>query len=117
MKIFREFTFDAAHRLNHLPEGHKCARLHGHTYRLRVELDGPLDSTMQWVLDFAELKSHVQRVIDPLDHHTLNEVEGLEQPTTERIAIWIWDRLKPDLPVLSRIELWENANSGCVYEG
>jgi len=117
MEIFREFTFDAAHRLDHLPPGHKCARLHGHTYRLTVYLDGPLDPTMGWVVDFAEVKRLTQRVLEPLDHHLLNDVPGLEQPTTERIAMWVWDRLKPELPQLSKVVLWENANSGCTYTG
>lgn len=117
MEVFRNFTFDAAHRLEHLPKGHKCARVHGHTYRLTVYAEGPLDPKVGWIVDFAQIKSVTNEVIAPLDHHMLNEVPGLEQPTTEHIAIWIWDRLKPVLPELSRIELWENANSGVVYNG
>lgn len=117
MEIFREFTFDAAHSLGHLPEGHKCARVHGHTYRLAVHVTGEIDPVIGWVLDFAELKARVGRVLERLDHHLLNDVAGLEQPTAERIAIWIWDALKPDLPGLSKVVLWENANSGCVYTG
>jgi 6-pyruvoyltetrahydropterin/6-carboxytetrahydropterin synthase len=117
MEIFCEFTFDAAHRLNHLPDGHKCARLHGHTYRLVVHVAGPLDPKMGWVVDFAELKQAANEVIAPLDHHLLNEVPGLEQPTVEHIAVWIWDRLKPAVPGLSRVVLWENAKSGCGYAG
>ena len=117
MEIFREFTFDAAHRLGHLPEGHKCARVHGHTYRLVVHVTGGLDPTIGWVIDFAEIKRITQRALEPLDHHLLNEVAGLEQPTTEHIAKWLWDRLKPELEGLSKIVLWENQNSGCVYTG
>lgn len=117
MEIFREFTFDAAHRLDHLPEGHKCARVHGHTYRLTVYVEGSLDTTLGWIVDFAEIKRLTNAVLAHLDHHFLNEVDGLEQPTTELIAIWIWDRLKPDLPGLCRIQLWENQNSGCTYAG
>lgn len=117
MEIFREFTFDAGHHLEHLPEGHKCARPHGHTYKLVVFLDGPLDPVLGWVMDFAEVKRAVESVIDQLDHHYLNDIEGLEQPSAERIAIWIWDRLKPQLPLLVRVELWENTTSGCMYAG
>ena len=117
MEIFREFTFDAAHRLEHLPEGHKCARIHGHTYRLRVVLAGPLDPVIGWVLDFAELKRVVSGVLEPLDHHLLNDVPGLEQPTTERIIAWLWERLQPELPQLTRLELWENTTSGAIYAG
>lgn len=117
MEIFREFTFDAAHRLDHLPEGHKCARVHGHTYRLTVFVNGALDPDLGWIVDFAEVKRLTNEVIDTLDHHFLNEVEGLEQPTTELICVWIWDRLKPKLPGLCRLKLWENQNSGCTYAG
>ncbi len=117
MEIFREFTFDAAHRLDHLPAGHKCARIHGHTYRLKVFLGGPIDPVVGWIVDFAEVKRIVTDVLDPLDHHLLNDVPGLEQPTTERIIAWLWDRLRPRLPQLARLELWENATSGAVYAG
>lgn len=117
MEIFREFTFDAAHRLDHLPEGHKCARVHGHTYRLTVFLAGPLDPVVGWIVDFAEVKRAVTEVLEPLDHHLLNDVPGLEQPTTERIIVWLWDRLRERLPQVTRLELWENATSGAVYSG
>ncbi len=117
MEIFREFTFDSAHCLDHLPPGHKCARIHGHTYRLVVYVNGPLDPVLGWIVDFAEIKRLTREVLQHLDHHFLNEVDGLDQPTTEHIAMWIWDRLKPRLPGLVRLTLWENANSGCTYEG
>ena len=117
MEIFREFTFDSAHRLENLPEGHKCANIHGHTYRLRVYLGGPLAPVIGWIVDFAEVKRHVDWVLAPLDHHMLNDVEGLEQPTTERIAMWLWPRLAEGLPGMTRIELWENTTSGVVYDG
>lgn len=117
MEVFRQFTFDAAHRLDHLPEGHKCARVHGHTYRLKIYAQGPLDPKIGWVVDFARIKQAASAVLDQLDHRLLNDVPGLEQPTTEHIAVWIWDRLGPTLPELSRIELWENENSGVVYAG
>ncbi len=117
MEVFRQFTFDAAHRLDHLPEGHKCGRVHGHTYKLTVYAEGPLDGKVGWIVDFAQIKAMTNEVLGSLDHRMLNDVPGLEQPTTEHIAMWIWDRLKPVLPELSRIELWENANSGVVYDG
>lgn len=117
MEVFREFTFDAAHQLGGLPDGHKCARLHGHTYRLIVGVRGPLDEQIGWVIDFALIKQLVQALLARIDHQILNEVPGLEQPTTELIALWIWNNLKPDLPGLSRITLYENANSGVTYCG
>jgi 6-pyruvoyltetrahydropterin/6-carboxytetrahydropterin synthase len=117
LEVFREFHFDAAHRLENLPEGHKCARVHGHTYRLTVYVAGEGDPVMGWIVDFAELKRITEGVIGQLDHRLLNDVPGLEQPTTERVVVWIWDQLKPELPGLSRLRLWENATSGCEYVG
>lgn len=115
MRIFRYFTFDASHKLNHLPDGHKCARLHGHTYKLKVTLNGELQQPVGWVRDFAELKQIVtHNVIETLDHNNLNDIQGLDQPTAELIAVWIWNQLKPRLPELEEIELWENQNSGVL---
>ncbi|MCO6478460.1 MAG: 6-carboxytetrahydropterin synthase QueD [Phaeodactylibacter sp.] len=115
MEIFKEFTFDSAHYLPHVPEGHKCRRMHGHTYRLRLYVKGELDPHLGWVMDFADLKAAWKTIEARLDHHCLNEIEGLENPTAEHIAAWIWDRLKPQLPLLHKIELWESPTAGVVY--
>ncbi len=116
-RVFREFGFEAAHRLPRVPEGHKCARLHGHSFRVEVHVEGPLDPGLVWVIDFADLKAAWQPVHDALDHRYLNDVEGLENPTSENLASWIWERLvRGGLPV-SRIVVRETCTSGCVYEG
>jgi 6-pyruvoyltetrahydropterin/6-carboxytetrahydropterin synthase len=117
MRIFKEFKFEAAHSLPNVPEGHKCRRLHGHSYRVRVVLDGPVDPRMGWVCDFSEIKRIVQPLIDRLDHQHLNTIEGLSNSTAELIAVWFWDRLKPDLPMLEEIQVFETETSGCVYRG
>ena len=117
MEIYKEFTFEAAHRLPHVPEGHKCARLHGHSFRVTVYVDGPVDSRLGWVMDFAEIKSAFQPLLDRLDHHFLNEIEGLENPTSENLARWIWNRLKPTLPQLSKLIVSETCTTGCVFRG
>jgi 6-pyruvoyltetrahydropterin/6-carboxytetrahydropterin synthase len=117
MEIFREFTFEAAHRLPNVPAGHKCARLHGHSFRLTVHVRGPVGERSGWVMDFADLKAAVTPVLDRLDHAYLNEIEGLENPTSEVLARWIWARLTPTLPGLSRVTLHETCTSGCVYAG
>lgn len=116
MEIFREFTFEAAHRLPHVPKGHKCARLHGHSFKLEVHISGEVDPTMGWIMDFGDLKAAVNPVIAELDHHYLNEVPGLENPTSENLARWAWDRLADALP-LSAIVVRETCSSGCVYRG
>ncbi|MFZ1703958.1 MAG: 6-carboxytetrahydropterin synthase QueD [Saprospiraceae bacterium] len=117
MKIFKNFTFDSAHFLPNVPIGHKCKNIHGHTYRLKVELEGDLIPELEWVVDFAEVKRVINPIIDSIDHVLLNDIEGLENPTAERIAIWLWDKIKADLPMLTKIELYENKTSGVVYEG
>lgn len=117
MEIFKEFTFDSAHYLPHVPEDHKCRRMHGHTYKVKIVLEGPLHPKLGWVEDFAALKEAWKPLEKRLDHHTLNDIEGLENPTAEMIAIWIWDRLKTSLPLLSRIEVFETPTTGVVYRG
>jgi 6-pyruvoyltetrahydropterin/6-carboxytetrahydropterin synthase len=117
MEIFKEFGFEAAHRLPNVPEGHKCARLHGHSFRVEVHVRGRLDERLGWVMDFADLKAAVKPVIDRLDHYYLNEIEGLENPTSEVLARWLWARLRPSLPGLSRIVVRETCTSGCTYQG
>jgi 6-pyruvoyltetrahydropterin/6-carboxytetrahydropterin synthase len=116
MEIFREFTFEAAHRLPRVPEGHKCARLHGHSYRVRVHVVGDVDRDAGWVMDFGDIKKAFQPILEQLDHYYLNEISGLENPTSEILARWIWCRLADRLPV-SAIAVCETCVSGCIYRG
>ena len=117
MELFKDFSFEAAHRLPNVPAGHKCARLHGHSFQVRVTLDGPVDPTLGWVMDFADLKAACAPVIDALDHRYLNEIAGLENPTSEVVAAWLWERLAPALPFLASITVRETCTSGCTYRG
>lgn len=116
-RIFKDFSFEAAHRLPNVPEGHKCARLHGHSFRVRVVIEGPVDPVTGWVMDFADIKAVVRPLEDRLDHYYLNDIEGLENPTSEELARWIWRALRPQLPLLAAIEVRETCTSGCVYTG
>jgi 6-pyruvoyltetrahydropterin/6-carboxytetrahydropterin synthase len=117
MEIWKEFSFDAAHLLPNVPDGHKCRRLHGHTYTVRVHVRGEPDPSVGWIVDFADIKAAFDPIRDRLDHYYLNEIEGLENPTAEVLSRWIWQRLAPRLPGLSRIEIQETCTSGCTYEG
>ncbi len=117
MIIFKEFTFDSAHALPNVPDEHKCKRVHGHTYRLKVFIEGKLDPKLAWVMDFAVIKEVIKPVIDVIDHRYLNDIEGLENPTCEVISIWIWDRIISKIPGLKRLELNETPTSGVIYEG
>ena len=117
MDIFRVFQIEAAHRLPNVPEGHKCARLHGHSFRIEIHVSGPVGADTGWVMDFADLRQAFQPLFDQLDHQYLNDVDGLENPTSENLARWIWQRLAADLPQLSRVVVQETCNAGCVYTG
>ncbi len=117
MEIFKEFTIEAAHWLPNVPAGHKCRRLHGHSFRIAIHVRGPLDPHLGWVVDFADIKTAFQAIEDQIDHRCLNEVEGLENPTSENLARWLWTRLQPALPALSRIVVQETCTSGCIYKG
>lgn len=117
MDIFKRFTFEAAHLLPNLPAEHKCRRLHGHSFTVELHLRGPVTAPEDWVMDFGEVSRAFEPLWERLDHHYLNEIEGLENPTSEAIARWIWDRLKPDLPALDKVVLFETCTAGCVYRG
>jgi 6-pyruvoyltetrahydropterin/6-carboxytetrahydropterin synthase len=117
MEIYQEFTIEAGHRLPLVPAGHGCGRQHGHSFRIRVCLEGRVDPRAGWVADFAEIAAAFQPLREQLDHADLNGIPGLENPTSEHLALWIWDRLLPRLPDLSRVEVAETASSGCIYRG
>lgn len=117
MDIFKTFTIEAAHRLPHVPPGHKCARLHGHSFRVEVRVSGEPDPHSGWIMDFAEIKTAFRPLYEQLDHHYLNDIEELDNPTSERLAQWIWARLKPALPLLSEVVVHETCTSGCRYRG
>jgi 6-pyruvoyltetrahydropterin/6-carboxytetrahydropterin synthase len=117
MDIFKEFTFESAHRLPNVPAGHKCARLHGHSFKVELYVTGDIDESAGWIIDFADIKAAFKPLLEQLDHNYLNEIEGLENPTSEHIAIWIWDRLKPRLPQLSKVVVRETCTSGAIYRG
>ncbi len=117
MDVFKVFQVEAAHRLPNVPEDHKCARLHGHSFQIEVHVSGEVGETSGWVQDFADLKAAFKPIFDRLDHNYLNDIPGLENPTSEHLAAWIWNEIKPVLPLLSKIVVQETCTSGCVYTG
>jgi len=117
MEIFKEFTFEAAHRLPMVPPDHKCARLHGHSFQVALHVRGEVDEELGWCMDFADVAAAFKPVWERLDHHYLNEIDGLENPTSENLARWIWREVAPALPGLSKVVVRETCTSGCVYEG
>ncbi len=117
MKIYKEFKFDSAHWLPHVPPDHKCANMHGHTYYIEVHVEDELHPKLGWVLDYNDLKKVVKPLINQLDHKVLNEVEGLENPTAEMIAFWLWNQIKPKLQQLTQVVVKENPTNVCIYSG
>ncbi len=117
MEIFKEFTFDSAHHLPQVPEGHKCRRLHGHSFRVALHLSGAIDEELGWLQDFADVKAAFKPLHAQLDHRYLNEIDGLTNPTSENLARWIWRHLQPALPQLCKVVVQETCNAGCIYTG
>lgn len=116
-QISKEFRIEAAHRLPNLPEGHKCSRLHGHSFRITLHLEGHIDPHPGWIRDYAEITDLFKPVFDRLDHSYLNDVQGLENPTSENLARWIWREMKTRLPELSAVQVRETCTTGCTYMG
>ncbi len=117
VELIKEFRFEAAHRLPMVPEGHKCARLHGHSFRFEIHVRGPVDPRSGWLIDYGEISDAVRPVRKELDHQYLNEIPGLENPTSEVLAAWIWARVKPKLPNLSAVVVEETCTARCVFRG
>lgn len=117
MEIFKEFIFEAAHRLPHVPAGHKCGRLHGHSFRVALYIEGDVDPHTGWIRDFSEIKALFRPIYEQLDHNYLNDIPGLDNPTSEVLAKWIWQQVKPLIPELSRVRIHETCTSGCEYRG
>jgi 6-pyruvoyltetrahydropterin/6-carboxytetrahydropterin synthase len=117
VELRKTFQFEAAHRLPHVPPDHKCARLHGHSFRVEVVVAGECDPRLGWLIDYAEISAAFKPLLDQLDHYYLNDIPGLENATSENVARWIWERLKPSLPMLSEIVVAETCQSCCVYRG
>jgi 6-pyruvoyltetrahydropterin/6-carboxytetrahydropterin synthase len=117
MTIFRQFTFDSAHFLPNVPPEHKCRGMHGHTYKLTIFMTGEPDEHLGWVMDFAVVKKIMEPILEQVDHKLLNDVKGLENPTCELLAKWLWDKVKLEIPLLSKLELFETPKSGVIMEG
>lgn len=117
MELRKSFQFEAAHLLPRLPRGHKCRRLHGHSFMVEVVVAGECDAKLGWLMDYADMSQAFRPVWEQLDHRYLNQIRGLENPTSENVAAWIWRRLKPRLPLLTEIVVAETCTARCVYRG
>jgi len=117
MELRKTFQFEAAHLLPRLPRSHKCRRLHGHSFQVEIAVAGECDPELDWLIDYADLTRAFKPLWEKLDHRYLNAIRGLENPTSENIAVWIWKRLKPRLPLLSEVVVAETCTAKCVYRG
>ena len=116
MKITQAFHFEAAHRLPKVPATHRCYNMHGHSYRVEVTLKGAVDPATGFVADFFDIEAAFAPAMKTLDHHCLNDIEGLDNPTAENIAVWIWKKLKPVLPMLASVRVFETPHCWAEYE-
>ena len=115
--IFKEFVFEAAHRLPNVPYGHKCGRLHGHSFKFALEIGGDVDPFTGFIKDFGEVKELIKPIYDSLDHNYLNDIDGLSNPTSENLSKWIYDKAKAlDINVVS-VKVWETCTCGATYVG
>lgn len=117
VRLAKSFTFEAAHWLPSFPEGHKCRRLHGHSFRVDIVVEGEVDRAKGYLVDYGDIKRATEPIEKALDHYCLNDVEGLDNPTSEMIAKWIWDRIKPSLPLLAEVIVHETCTTRCEYRG
>ena len=117
IELRKTFQFEAAHLLPHLPAAHKCRRLHGHSFSVEIVVAGECDAKLGWLMDYAEISAAFKPFWEQLDHYYLNDIPGLDNPTSENLAVWIWERLAPRLSGLSKIVVRETCTSGCVYRG
>jgi 6-pyruvoyltetrahydropterin/6-carboxytetrahydropterin synthase len=115
--LVRDYAFEAAHFLPRVPESHKCRRMHGHSYKVRVTLVGPIDPELGWLVDFSALDEIVDPIVREIDHRVLNEIAGLDNPTSELLAVWLWRRVSAAMPHLVEIEVAETADSRCAFRG
>ena len=117
VRLAKTFTFEAAHHLPSFPEGHKCRRMHGHSFKVDVVVEGEIPHGRHYLIDYGEMKAAIDPVYDQLDHRCLNDIKGLENPTSEMLAAWLWDKLRPKLPILSEIIVYETCANRCEYRG
>ena len=117
VELVKEYRFESAHRLPNVPAGHKCARLHGHSFKIELAVAGPVDPKSGWFIDYGKIDDVFEPIRQRLDHYYLNEVEGLENPTSENLARWVFDALKPALPLLDHVIVHETCTSACRYDG
>lgn len=117
VRLSKTFHFEAAHALPTFPEGHKCRRLHGHSFRFDVVVEGEVEESKGYLIDYGDIRRAADPLLKQLDHYYLNDIAGLENPTSETLAKWLWERLRPSLPLLAAVIVHETCSSTCEFRG
>lgn len=117
VRLTKTFGFEAAHDLPTFPAAHKCRRLHGHSFRFDLIVEGQVEEEKGYLIDYGDIKKAAEPIVGQLDHHYLNEIPGLSNPTSENLARWLWDAIKPILPQLAAVVVHETCTSACEYRG
>jgi 6-pyruvoyltetrahydropterin/6-carboxytetrahydropterin synthase len=116
-RLTKDFTFEAAQTLPNVPDGHKCRRMHGHSFKVEVSIEGEVDPRLGWIYDHSRISDAMAPLLELMDHGYLNGIEGLENPTIENMAAWLWRRLLPGCPGLCEIVIHETPTARCSYRG
>ena len=116
-RLTKDFVLEAAQFLPKAPDGHKCGQMHGHTFTIEISIEGEVDPATGWIYDHAQISAAMKPIIAQLDHKLLNDVHGLENPTIELMAHWLWKKLEPQLPGLAEIVIHETPFARCSYRG
>ena len=114
MVVYKNFNIESARSLPNVPKTHPCYNVHGHSFKIKISVKQKIDKTTGFVIDFQDGS---QPIIEILDHKYLNDIEDLNNPTSENMCIWIWKKLKPSLPNIYEIEIKETDSTGCIYKG
>ena len=117
MNIYKIFNIESARSLPNLPDSHPCKNIHGHSFKIKITVSGKINKATGMVLDFNQIDEIFNPIHLLIDHKYLNDIKGLENPSSENLAIWIWKRLKPKLPTIIEIEIKETSETGCIYKG
>ena len=117
MIVYKKFNIESARSLPNVPESHPCYQLHGHSFKIIISIIGQIDKNTGFVIDFQEIENAFNPIKKILDHSFLNKIEGLSNPTSENICIWIWDKIESSIPNICEIEIKETDSTGCIYRG
>ena len=117
MIIYKKFNIESARSIPNLPKTHPCHHIHGHSFKIIISVQGDVNEQNGFVVDFQDIDDAFDPLKKELDHSYLNDIEDLQNPTSENICIWIWNKIQSSLPNIYKIEIRETDSTGCIYKG